>query len=119
MLRFRCDARGMMYILEYGDPQGSEEMFDYMYSYSPYHNIRPGTVYPWMYVQTGEMDNNVPPYHGKKFAVRLQKAADEKNPVLLEVLAHGSHDRGVGDEYYMNISQMQTFVEMGLAANRK
>ena len=118
MLRFRTDDRGMMYITEYGDPTGSKEMFEYMLSYSPYHNIKPGTVYPWMYVQTGEMDNNVPPYHGKKFAVRMQHDADEKNPVLLEVLAHGSHNRGVGDEYYRNIAQMQTFVEMGLAAQK-
>ncbi len=118
MLRFRNDDRGMMYITEYGDPLSSREMFEYMYSYSPYHNIHAGTVYPWIYVQTGEMDNNVPPYHGKKFAVRLQKEADEKNPVLLQVLATGSHDRGVGDEYYKNIAQMQTFVELGLEAQK-
>ena len=68
-----------------------------------------------MYVQTGEMDNNVPPYHGKKFAVRMQHDADEQHPVLLQVLAHGSHDRGVGDEYYQNIAQMQTFIEICLA----
>ena len=41
--------------------------------------------------------------------------ADERHPVLLTVLAHGSHDRGVGEEYYYNIAQMQTFVEIGLA----
>ena len=69
-----------------------------------------------MYIQTGEMDNNVPPYHGKKFAVRMQHDADEAHPVLLQVLAHGSHDRGVGDEYYLNIAQMQAFVELGLQA---
>ena len=116
MLRFRNDDRGMMYVTEYGDPLSSKEMFEYMKSYSPYHNIREGIVYPWIYVQTGECDNNVPPYHGKKFGVRLQKAADEKNPVLLTVLAHGSHDRGVGDEYYMNVSRMHAFIELGLKA---
>lgn len=118
MLRFRGDDRGMMYITEYGDPLSSEEMFKYMYSYSPYHNIHTGETYPWIYVQTGEMDNNVPPYHGKKFAVRMQKEASEIHPVLLQVLATGSHDRGVGDEYYMNIARMQTFVELGLAAQK-
>lgn len=44
-----------------------------------------------------------------------QHDADERHPVLLTVLAHGSHDRGVGEEYYYNIAQMQTFVEIGLA----
>ncbi len=116
MLRFRNDDRGMMYVTEYGDPLSDEETFRYMYSYSPYHNIKEGTVYPWLYVQTGEMDNNVPPYHGKKFAVRMQACADEKNPVLLTVLAHGSHDRGTGDEYFMNVSQIQAFIELSLQA---
>ena len=32
MIRFRNDDRGMMYITEYGDPTGSEEMFRYMLS---------------------------------------------------------------------------------------
>ena len=114
MLRFRNDDRGMMYITEYGDPLGSEEMFRYMYSYSPYHNIHKGTVYPWIYVQTGEMDNNVPPYHGKKFGVRLQAEADPVHPVLLTVLAHGSHNRGTGDEFYQNVAQIQTFIEISL-----
>ena len=115
MIRFRNDDRGMMYITEYGDPQGDEETLRYMLSYSPYHNVRPGTLYPRLLIQTGENDNNVPPYHGKKFAARLQHDADERHPVLLTVLAHGSHNRGVGDEYYYNIAQMQTFVEIGLA----
>ena len=88
---------------------------DNMLSYSPYHNVKPGTLYPRLLIQTGENDNNVPPYHGKKFAARLQHDADERHPVLLTVLAHGSHNRGVGDEYYYNIAQMQTFVEIGLA----
>ena len=114
MIRFRNDDRGMMYITEYGDPQENEETLRYMLSYSPYHNVRPGTLYPRLLVQTGENDNNVPPYHGKKFAVRMQHDADERHPVLLTVLAHGSHNRGVGDEYYRNIAQMQTFIEIGL-----
>ena len=65
------------------------------------------------------MDNNVPPYHGKKFAVRMQAEADERNPVLLTVLAHGSHDRGTGDEYFQNISQIQAFIELSLQAKGK
>lgn len=115
MIRFRGDDRGMMYITEYGDPQQDEETLRYMLSYSPYHNIRPGVLYPRLLVQTGENDNNVPPYHGKKFAVRLQHDADEAHPVLLTVLAHGSHNRGVGDEYYRTIAQMQVFIEIGLS----
>ena len=119
MLRFRNDDRGMMYITEYGDPLGSEDMFRYMYGYSPYHNIRKGTVYPWIYVQTGEMDNNVPPYHGKKFGVRLQAEADPANPVLLTVLPHGSHNRGTGDEFFRNVAMIRVFIEISLDQHRQ
>ena len=57
-----------------------------MQSYLAYHNIKPGTLYPRLLVQTGENDNNVPPYHGK-FAIRLQRRRRERHPVLLTVLA--------------------------------
>ena len=45
----------------------------------------------------------------------MQAEASEQNPVLLQVLAHGSHNRGVGDEYYQNTAQMQAFVEIQLS----
>ena len=117
MLRFAQDDRGPMYITEYGNPM-EEDMFAYMYSYSPYHNIKEGTVYPAMYVQTGECDNNVPPYHGKKFAARLQAEAAPENPILLRVLPEGSHDRGSGEYYYHTTAEMQMFIEANLKMNR-
>lgn len=36
-------------------------------------------------------------------------------PCCCRCWPHGSHDRGVGDEYYQNIAQMQTFIEICLA----
>ena len=110
MLRFAYDDRGPMYITEYGDPR-DEALFPIMRGYSPYHNIRAGQAYPALYVQTGELDNNVPPYHGKKFAARMQCEAAPTNPVVLRVLARGSHDRGEGDAYYQTVSEMQCFLE--------
>lgn len=112
MLRFSCDDRGPMYVTEYGDPR-DDGMFEYMKSYSPYHNIREGVRYPAAYVQTGEMDNNVPPYHGKKFAAALQQAT-AGGPVLLRVLPYGSHDRGVGEYFYRTTAEMQVFLERAL-----
>ncbi len=116
MLHFCCDDRGPMYVTEYGDPR-EEDMFAYMESYSPYHNIREGARYPATYVQTGEMDNNVPPYHGKKFAAALQQAT-AGGPVLLRVLPYGSHDRGAGEYFYRTAAEMQVFIErhLGMAA---
>ena len=74
-----------------------------------YHNVRP-IPYPPIYVQTGERDNNVPPYHGKKFAAKLQQVSTG-GPTLLRVLAEGSHNRGQGDVMYQTMAEMQLFME--------
>lgn len=113
IIGFAEDDRGPMYITEYGNPRESREMFEYLLSYSPYHNVRE-EKYPAVYIQTGECDNNVPPYHGKKFAVKLQELNQSNNPVLLRVLEKGSHDRGAGEEYWKTISEMQLFAEKAI-----
>ena len=113
MIHFSEDDRGPMYVTEYGNPRDSKEMFEYLLSYSPYHNVKP-VEYPWVYVQTGELDNNVPPYHGKKFAARMQAENRSDNPILLRVLAEGSHDRGKGEVYWRTIAEMQLFMKHAL-----
>ena len=113
MIHFAEDDRGPMYITEYGNPRESEEMFSYLLSYSPYHNIR-NVPYPPTYIQTGELDNNVPPYHGKKFAARMQASTTGDAPILLRVLAEGSHDRGKGEAFYRTIAEMHLFLQMAL-----
>ncbi|MFO1445041.1 S9 family peptidase [Bacillus sp. Bva_UNVM-123] len=112
MIRFKNDDRGPMYITEYGDPM-DKELFDYMLSYSPYHNIKPAK-YPAIYLQTGEFDNNVPPYHAKKFAAKMQELNQSENPILLRVIAEGSHDRGKGEEMFKTFAEMQTFIATAL-----
>lgn len=113
MIQFTADAMGPMYITEYGNPMESREMFQYFLSYSPYHNVKK-TDYPFVYIQTGECDNNVPPYHGKKFAAKMQEMNQSDNPVLLRVLEKGSHDRGSGEAYWQTVAEMQLFAEKAL-----
>lgn len=110
-IRRAGDDRAQMDMTEYGDPR-SEEMFEYILSYSPYHNIKAGVAYPPVYVQTGEFDNNVPPYHSKKFVAKMQ-ALGTGGPCLLRVLARGSHDRGTGEVFYRTTAEMQLFAELG------
>ena len=112
MIRFRNDDRGPMYITEYGDPM-DPALFPLMLSYSPYHNIQP-VAYPATYIQTGECDNNVPPYHGKKMAAKLQENNQSDHPVLLRVLALGSHDRGKGEAHLKTIAEMQSYIDWAL-----
>ena len=110
MLHFAEDDNGPRYITEYGNPKESKEMLEYMLSYSPFHNVR-NVDYPPMYCQTGECDNNVPPYHGKKFAAKMQDMNTSDNPLLFRVLKEGAHDRGSGEVYWQTISEMQLFLE--------
>ena len=110
MIQFAEDDRGPMYITEYGNPRESKEMFEYLLSYSPYHNVQK-IAYPWIYLQTGECDNNVPPYHGKKFAAKLQEMSTSDAPILLRVLKDGSHDRGAGEVFWRTTAEMQLFAD--------
>lgn len=111
MIHVADDDRGPMYITEYGDPRASKEMFEYLLSYSPYYNVQ-DVAYPPVYIQTGECDNNVPPYHGKKFAARVQAATTGDAPILLRVLAQGSHNRGgTPEEFWRTIAEMHLFLE--------
>ena len=110
MIHFAQDDRGPMYITEYGNPRESKEVFEYLLSYSPYHNVR-SVPYPPTYIQTGELDNNVPPYHGKKLAARMQAKTTGDAPILLRVLAEGSHDRGKGEVFWQTAAEMQCFLE--------
>ena len=113
MIHFADDDRGAMYVTEYGNPRESKEMFEYLLSYSPVHNVR-AVDYPPTYIQTGECDNNVPPYHGKSFAATMQELNTSDNPVLLRVLEKGAHDRGQGDVYWQTIAEMRVFMDKAL-----
>lgn len=113
MIHFADDDRGSMYITEYGDPKSDKETFEYLLSYSPVHNVRE-TEYPPIYIQTGECDNNVPPYHGKSFAATMQDKNVSDNPILLRVLEKGSHDRGQGEVFWQTIAEMHVFMEEAL-----
>ena len=117
LLGFVYDDRGPMYITEYGDPR-KDDMFEYMKSYSPYHNIKENRSYPGIYIQAGAMDNNVPAYHAKKFAAKMQELQGER-PVLLRVLPYGSHDQGVGAYYHRTIAEMRTFIDIELGVGGK
>ena len=113
MIHFADDDRGPMYVTEYGDPYNSKEEFEYLLSYSPVHNVK-DVEYPAVYVQTGECDNNVPPYHGKSFAAMMQEHNTSDNPILLRVLKLGAHDRGQGDDFWKTIAEMRLFIRKNL-----
>lgn len=110
MLHFVKDPRGSMYKTEYGDPY-DPEMFDYLKAYSPYHQLEVGVDYPAIYIQSGLLDTNVPPYHGMKLAAKAQGLNPSGKPILLRVLPHGHHDTGHGDERLQTLAERRTFIK--------
>ena len=108
IVRFMYDPAGPRYITEYGNPREAD-MLEYLLSYSPYHNVR-AENYPPIYIQTCEPDNNVPPYHAKKFAAKMQEYT-QGGPAVLRVLEEGGHSRGVGDTMYRTFAEMQLFIK--------
>jgi len=94
MLRYHKFTAGAGWAYDYGTADDNKEMFNYLYHYSPVHNVRAGTCYPATLVMTGDHDDRVVPAHSFKFASSLQKAQSCKNPVLIRIETKAGHGAG-------------------------
>ncbi len=90
MLRYNLGGGGAFWVPEYGDPKNPEH-FKFLYAYSPLHNVKEGTNYPPVFIQTGEGDTNVLPFHANKFAATLQAKSAGTNPILLRIQQKAAH----------------------------
>lgn len=68
---------------EYGSAYNNPDMYQYLKSYSPYHNVHAGVCYPSTLVMTSKRDDRVLPAHSYKFAAVLQEKQSCNNPTLL------------------------------------
>ena len=97
MLRFQKFTIGWAWVSDYGSSADSAEMFKYLYSYSPYHNIKAGVKYPPTLTVTADHDDRVVPLHTFKYTARLQAAQAGDAPVLVRIETRAGH--GGGSEY--------------------
>lgn len=93
MLRFQLFTIGRAWVFEYGSSENPEQ-FEFLYKYSPFHNIIDGTAYPAMMIETADHNDRVVPAHSFKFAARLQKAQSGVNPVLIRIDKRAGHGAG-------------------------
>lgn len=93
MLRFHRFTIGWAWVTEYGSADSAQQ-FPYLYQYSPYHNIKPGTKYPPTMVTTADHDDRVVPGHSFKFAARLQAAQAGPAPILIRIETKAGHGAG-------------------------
>jgi prolyl oligopeptidase len=94
MLRYHRFTVGRYWIPEYGNAEQSEEHFQFLYAYSPLHNIKEGAVYPPTLIMTADTDDRVVPAHAKKFTATLQAANGGPNPILLRLEMKAGHGMG-------------------------
>ncbi len=94
MLRYQKFTVGRYWIPEYGNADNSKKEFEYLYAYSPLHNIKAGVVYPPILVTSADTDDRVVPMHAKKFVATLQAKASGDNPILLRVETKAGHGGG-------------------------
>ncbi len=94
MLRYNKFTAGAGWAYDYGTADDSKEMFDYLYKYSPVHNVKKGTCYPATMVTTADHDDRVVPTHSFKFAAQLQSAQSCDNPVIISIETKAGHGAG-------------------------
>jgi prolyl oligopeptidase len=105
MLRYQKFTIGWSWASDYGTSADSEEMFSYLYSYSPYHNIKKDGHYPAILATTADHDDRVVPAHTFKYMARLQELnPNNKVPLLVRIDTKAGHGGGkptakVIDEY--------------------
>lgn len=122
MLRYHKFTAGAGWAYDYGTADDNKEMFNYLYQYSPVHNVKRGNCYPATMVTTADHDDRVVPAHSFKFAAALQAAQMCPNPVLIRIETKAGH--GAGKPTSMIIAEQADkwafmLYNMGLTYNSK
>ncbi len=97
MLRYQNFLIAKLWIPEYGSADDPKQ-FEYLYAYSPYHHVKPGTLYPAVLFMTADTDTRVDSMHAKKMAALMQaeakNGADRNRPILLRIEPKAGHGQG-------------------------
>ncbi|MCH5247681.1 MAG: S9 family peptidase [Muribaculaceae bacterium] len=95
MLRYHLFTIGWNWASDYGTSADSKEMFEYLYDYSPVHNIKnDGTPYPAIMVTTADHDDRVVPAHSFKYATTLQASDTGDKPKIIRIDSKAGHGGG-------------------------
>jgi prolyl oligopeptidase len=97
MLRYQNFQIAKLWIPEYGSPENPDQ-FKWLFAYSPYHHVKPGTEYPAILFMTADFDTRVDPMHAKKMAALMQSEAkngqSKARPILLRIESKAGHGAG-------------------------
>jgi prolyl oligopeptidase len=76
MRRYHKLLAGASWMAEYGDPDNPQD-WEFLKTYSPYHNLDPAANYPVPLIFTSTRDDRVHPGHARKMAARLEELGFE------------------------------------------
>jgi prolyl oligopeptidase len=93
MLRYHKFGYANIWATEYGTADDSTQ-FQYLYRYSPYHNVHDGVRYPAMLITASDNDARVGTMHARKMTARLQAADAGGGPILFELEKASGHEGG-------------------------
>ncbi|MGI2170387.1 prolyl oligopeptidase family serine peptidase [Shewanella sp. MF05960] len=71
MKRYNKLLAGASWMGEYGNPDIAEE-WQYIKTYSPYHNLKQGVNYPKVFFTTSTRDDRVHPAHARKMVAKME-----------------------------------------------
>ena len=98
MLRYNKFTAGAGWSYDYGTAEDNKEMFDYLLSYSPVHQVKKGVCYPSTMIITSDHDDRVVPAHSFKFGAELQEKQSCNNPILVRIEKNAGHGAGRSTE---------------------
>lgn len=94
MQRYNKLLAGASWMGEYGNPD-EEDMWAYIRTYSPYHNVHEGVDYPKIFFTTSTRDDRVHPGHARKMVAKM---AGMGHDVLYYENTEGGHSGAANNE---------------------
>ncbi len=94
MRHYHTMLAGASWMAEYGNPDLPEE-WEYIQTYSPYHNLKENETYPEVLFITSTKDDRVHPGHARKMAALMKEMG---HPYYYFENMEGGHAAGVNNE---------------------
>ncbi|WP_446727650.1 prolyl oligopeptidase family serine peptidase [Pseudoalteromonas sp. S16_S37] len=103
MQRFNKLLAGASWMGEYGNPDNADE-WQYIKTYSPYHNLSKDKQYPQVFFTTSTRDDRVHPGHARKMVAKMK---DMGFDVLYFENMEGGHAGAANKEQYAMVSSLE------------